>query len=108
MDIKIQFRGDLVPLLGSEWILKLEEGANLRTLSRFLSDKTGGRPSYIGNYRIDGGELMILINGSNIAALDGFETKYATGMWSRFCRPSDAAFRFPSKRRYDWLFHRAC
>jgi len=77
MDIKIQSFGDLVPLLGSE--IKLEEGANLRTLSCLLSDKTGGRPSHIGTYRIDGGEFMILVNGSNIAALDGFEIKLCDG-----------------------------
>jgi hypothetical protein len=40
MDIKAQFFG--VPFLGSEQILRLEKGANMRTLSRLLSDRSDG------------------------------------------------------------------
>ena len=78
MDIRIQLFGELALHKGGRQTLTIENGANLRTLSRMLSDKVGGQ-RYIGSCRIDGGELTILVNGRNIATLDGFETKLSDG-----------------------------
>lgn len=80
MRVTIRFLGDLIPLLGREQTLEMEEGARVKALVRLLSSRAGAsQPGYIGRYRVGGGELSILVNGRNIDTLDGVETALRDG-----------------------------
>lgn len=80
MKIKVRIFGDLTSILGRRQTLEMEEGANVRTLTSRLSEQAGiKRYGYLGKYRLDGSELAILVNGRNIALLDGVETALRDG-----------------------------
>jgi molybdopterin converting factor small subunit len=45
------------------------------TLTTHMARKAGlKRQSYLGKYKVGGGDLAILVNGRNIALLDGVKT----------------------------------
>jgi len=80
MKVTARFFGDLIPLLGRESTLDLEEGASVNALVRLLSSRIGcKRPGYVGSYRVGGGDLVILVNGRNIDTLERLETRLKDG-----------------------------
>lgn len=80
MKVTVRIFGDLIPILGREQTFEIEEGAPVKALARLVSDRTGaGRPGYIGSYKIGGRDLVLLVNGRNIATLDGVETVLRDG-----------------------------
>lgn len=80
MKVKVRVFGDLTSILGRGQTLEIEEGASVRTITSGLSKKAGmKRYGYLGRYKLDGSELAILVNGRNIALLDGVETALRDG-----------------------------
>ena len=80
MKVKVRIFGDLTSILDRGQTIEMEEGANVRTLTRRLSEQAGiRRYGYLGRYKLDGSELAILVNGRNIALLDGVETALEDG-----------------------------
>ena len=76
MKVTVRVYGDLMPVLGRELTIDLGGEGSVRSLSLALSDKLrDSKRGYIGRYRVDGGELVILVNGRNIDTLDGLETR---------------------------------
>ena len=60
--------------------LDLDDGVNMRSLSLALSEKMGNsKRGNIGSYRLDEGELVILVNGRNIDTLEGLDTQLRDG-----------------------------
>jgi molybdopterin synthase sulfur carrier subunit len=80
MKVTVRVFADLVPVIGRRHHLELDEGATMRTLTTRIAEKAGQkRRGYLGNYRIIGGDLAILVNGRNIDLLEGLETLLSDG-----------------------------
>ena len=75
MRIRVRVFGDLVPLLGRNHLIELDNYGTVGTLTGVIADKAGMRRSgYLGKFKVSGGDLAILVNGRNIDLLDGVKT----------------------------------
>jgi len=75
MKIDVRVFGDLAPILGRKQIVELSEGSTIMSLANKLAEKTGlKRQGYLGNYKVDGDELAVLVNGRNIRLLNRLDT----------------------------------
>ncbi len=75
MRIIVRVFGELAQIFGKRHNLELGEGSTVGALTKELADKVGQkRQGYLAEYRVDGGELAILVNGKNIDLLDSVGT----------------------------------
>lgn len=78
MRIKVRAFGELIPILGYELTVELEEGASVSDLIRKISEKVEGFREKIDSLSKRRGitdfALVILLNGRNINLLNGVET----------------------------------
>lgn len=80
MKVTVRVFADLVPVIGRRYSVELESGATVGTLTSKVARKAGQkRRGYLGNYRIVGGDLAILVNGRNIDLLGGLNTPLSEG-----------------------------
>lgn len=80
MKVNVRVFGDLVPVLGRRHTIMLGEGATVGTLASRIAKQAGLRhQGYLGNYRVGGGDLAVLVNGRNIDLLDGIKTALKGG-----------------------------
>ncbi len=80
MKVTIRVFGDLVPILGRRNVVELEEGATVGYLSNLMAQNAGfKRQGYMGNYRVAGGDLAVLVNGKSIQLLEGVGTTLHEG-----------------------------
>lgn len=80
MKITVRVFGDLAPLLGRRHALELDEGTTVATLTRRIAEEAGlKRQGYLGRYRVGRSELAVLVNGRNIALLEGVKTPLRDG-----------------------------
>jgi len=75
MKINIRVFGDLVSTLGRRQTVELDEGATILSLTNRLAEKARlKRQGHLGNHKVNGDELAVLVNGRNIRLLNGLET----------------------------------
>jgi molybdopterin synthase sulfur carrier subunit len=75
MKVNVRIFGNLAALLGNRQVVELNEGATVATLSSRLAESAGlKRQGYLGDYKVNGNDLAILVNGRNIRLLDGVDT----------------------------------
>ena len=80
MKITVRVFGDLVQTLGRNHNLDLSEGSTVSTLTTHIAHKAGlKRQSYLGKYKVGGGDLAVLVNGRNIDLLNGVKTTLRDG-----------------------------
>ncbi len=80
MKVTVRVFADLVPVIGRRHHLEMDEGATVGTLTSKIAKKAGQkRRGHLGNYRITGGDLAILVNGRNIDLLEGLKTPLGDG-----------------------------
>jgi molybdopterin synthase sulfur carrier subunit len=80
MKVTVRVFADLVPVIGRRHQLELDESATVGTLTARIAEKAGQRRrGHLGNYRITGGDLAILVNGRNIDLLEGLKTPLSDG-----------------------------
>lgn len=80
MKISVRVFGSLTPILGRKHTIILDEKSTLKKLTNKLAKKSGQtRHNYFGNFRITGGDLAIMINGRNVALLNGLDTELNDG-----------------------------
>jgi MoaD family protein len=80
MRVTVRVFGELTQLLSRRNILELDEGATVGNLANRMADEAGlKRQGYLGNFKVGGSELAILVNGRNIALLDGVSTVLEDG-----------------------------
>jgi len=80
MKISVRVFGDLAPVLGRRHTLKLDEDSTVGTLTSRIANQAGmKRQGYLGNYKVGGGDLAVLVNGRNIDLLDGVKTALRDG-----------------------------
>ena len=80
MKVTVRVFGELVQILGKRHVLELEEDATIGNLSNFMANNAGlKRRGYLGNFKVTGGDLAVLVNGKSIQLLKGIETKLSDG-----------------------------
>ena len=89
MKVTVRVFGDMVPVIGRKYRVELDEDATVGTLTSKVAKKAGQkRRGYLGNYRIIGGDLAILVNGRNINLLEGLDTPLSDGAEVVFMPPA--------------------
>ena len=76
MKIKVRLFGDVAEMVGGKHTVELEDDSTILTLTNTIQRDTGhSRGGYLGEFKVGGPDLAIMINGKNIQLLDGVETK---------------------------------
>jgi len=76
MKVRVRVFGDVASSVGSKHAVELSEGATVLSLTNIIQEKAGNtRRGYLGEFRVGGADLAIMVNGKNIALLDGVDTK---------------------------------
>jgi molybdopterin synthase sulfur carrier subunit len=80
MRVTVRVFGELVQILGKRQVHELEEGSTVGYLSNLIANNAGlKRRGYLGNFKVSGGDLAVLVNGKSIQLLRGIETKLSDG-----------------------------
>jgi len=80
MQIRVRVFGDLVSIIGRNPTVDLEEGETVGALAREIAKKAVlTRTGHLGRYKVGGADMAILVNGKNIALLDGVGTVLKPG-----------------------------
>ncbi|MBS7625012.1 MoaD/ThiS family protein [Candidatus Bathyarchaeota archaeon] len=83
MRVKVRAFGELIPILGGELTVELDEGANISDLILKISTEKNGFYEKIKHLSSQQGVtdfgLVILLNGLNINLLEGTKTKLRDG-----------------------------
>ena len=76
MKVRVRVFGDVASTVGSKHTVELNEGATVLSLTNIIQEKAGNtRHGYLGEFKVGGADLAIMVNGKNIALLDGLDTK---------------------------------
>ena len=76
MKIKVRLFGDVAEMVGSKHNVELEDNSTVISLTNQIQRNTGhSRGGYLGEFKVGGPDLAIMINGKNIQLLDGLQTK---------------------------------
>jgi len=80
MRITVRVFGDIASIIGRRHTVDLEEGASVGSLANRIGEKTGQRrQGYLGEFKVGGKDLMVLVNGKSIDLLDGTATPLKDG-----------------------------
>lgn len=76
MKIKVRLFGDVANAVGTKHQIDLDEGATVMNLVNLIADKAGQtRHGYLGGFKVGGADLAVMVNGKNIALLNGVQTR---------------------------------
>jgi molybdopterin converting factor small subunit len=76
MKIRVRIFGDVAKEVGKKHDLEIEEGLTILSLTNIIQNNSGIiRKGYLGKFKVGGSDLAIMINGKNIALLDGVNTR---------------------------------
>jgi molybdopterin converting factor small subunit len=76
MKVKVRVFGDVASSVGSKHTVELKEDATILSLTNIIQMNAGNtRRGYLGGFKVGGADLAIMVNGKNIALLDGVDTK---------------------------------
>jgi molybdopterin converting factor small subunit len=80
MKVKVRIYGDLVAIYGRKHLLVFDEKTTIRTLTKAIANKASqSRDGYLGEFKVGGTDLAIMVNGKNITLLDGLNTLLKDG-----------------------------
>jgi len=80
MKVNVRVFGNLATVLGHKQITELDQDATVLTLTNSMAQRAGlKRQGYLGNYKVGGDDLAVLVNGRNIRLLNGVETPLHDG-----------------------------
>ena len=75
MKVKVRVFGDIAEVVGNNHEIELEQHATVLTLTNILQEKSGqSRRGYVAEFRVGGADLAVMVNGKNIALLNGVDT----------------------------------
>ena len=75
MNVTVKGYGDMKRFLGDKPTIELSDGAKVKNLIIALGGKVRvSGIAFLGGYRVEDSSLVVLINGRNINALDGYDT----------------------------------
>jgi MoaD family protein len=76
MKIRVRLFGDVAHSVGTKHLIELDEGATVMKLVNVIAEKAGQtRQGYLGGFKVGGADLAVMVNGKNIALLDGVQTQ---------------------------------
>ena len=76
MKVRVRVFGDVASSVGSKHVVELNEGATVLSLTNTIQKNAGNnRQGYLAEFKVGGADLAIMVNGKNIALLDGVYTK---------------------------------
>jgi MoaD family protein len=79
MKITVRVFGDISQIIGKRHEVDAPTGATVSTVTTVVGEKSGQRQGYLGEFRVGGKDLAILVNGRNIDMLNGPGTKLNDG-----------------------------
>lgn len=79
MRITIRAYGNIAKVIGNRNEVQVHDNATLRTLLEKLGEQKGQNQGYLGEYRISGNDLAIILNGKNVEALKRASTPIRDG-----------------------------
>jgi molybdopterin converting factor small subunit len=75
MKVRVRIFGDIAEAVGSHHEVELEQNASILTLTNTLQKKSGlTRRGYLAEFKVGGADLAVMVNGKNIALLNGVYT----------------------------------
>jgi len=76
MKVKVRLFGDVSESVGSKHTVELPENTSVLSLTNRLQRDSGHtRGGHLGDFKVGGADLAIIVNGKNIELLEGVETK---------------------------------
>ena len=79
MKVTVRVFGDISAIIGRRHEVELADGATITTIASKIGDQTGQSQGYLGEFRVGGKDLAILVNGKSIDMMDGTKTKLRDG-----------------------------
>ena len=80
MRINVRVFGDIASVIGRRHSIDLDEGATVGSLANRRGEKTGQRrQGYLGEFKVGGKNLTVLVNGKSIDLLGGAATVLRDG-----------------------------
>jgi len=80
MRITVRVFGDIASIIGRRHTVDLEEGSTVGSLAKRIGESAGQRrQGYLGEFKVGGKDLMILVNGRSIDLLGGTGTPLKDG-----------------------------
>ncbi len=80
MKVKVRLFGDVAEVIGSKHTVEVDEETSVISLTNSLQRGAGlTRGGYLGEFKVGGQDLAIMINGKNIELIDGLNTKLSDG-----------------------------
>jgi len=76
MKVNVRLFGDVAESVGSKHTIELEDNATVINLTNIIQRNAGlTRGGYLGDFKVGGPDLAIMVNGKNIQLLDGLQTR---------------------------------
>jgi molybdopterin converting factor small subunit len=80
MKVTVRIFGELTIILGNRHTLEFDESTTVGRLVSRLARMSGQTvPGFLGEHRVDGRDIAILVNGRNTKLLEGQQTKIEDG-----------------------------
>ena len=80
MKITVRIFGELTAILGNRHTLEFNAETTVGSLvSRLAKMSRQTVPGFLGEYRVDGRDIAILVNGRNTELLEGLQTRLRDG-----------------------------
>ncbi len=80
MKVNVRLFGDVSESVGSKHTLEIDENTTVLNITNIIQKKAGlTRGGFIGEFRVGGQDVAIMINGKNIALLEGVKTILSDG-----------------------------
>lgn len=75
MEVNVRIFGSVAEAVGGSHSLELNENSTIDNLLNTIADKSGQlRRGYLGEFKIGGTDLTVILNGKNIEILNGLDT----------------------------------
>ena len=75
MKVNVRIFGSVVEVVGRSHSLELSKNATMNTLITKIAEKSGQpRNGYLDEFKVGGADLAVILNGKNIAILNGLDT----------------------------------
>lgn len=85
MRVTVKGYGDMKRFLSRQSILELKEGAKIKDLIVALGGNViTSKTAYLDGYKLEDSTMIVLVNGRNIHALDGYDTILKEGDFVTF------------------------
>ena len=80
MKVKVRLFGDVSESVGSKHTVEINDETTVINVTNIIQKKAGlTRGGYIGEFRVGGQDVAIMVNGKNIELLEGVNTKVSDG-----------------------------